>query len=113
MEKLAKVPPEKTSKSERRGLPLKRAVSVVLSIPAAGMCPASLKTTKTRAVISIFFLMEGVLTTFEKNWPTDFNISVINYTSIQENSQPPSWEDELNAGMSSAEDVISQTRARR
>jgi len=59
IEKLARVPPEKTSRRDKSGLPLKSAVSVVLSIPAAGMWPASLKTTKTAAVISIFLRMEG------------------------------------------------------
>ena len=67
MEKLAKVPPEKTSRRDKSGLPAKRAAKVVLSIPEAGMCPASLKIISTKAVISIFFLIERVFTTFEKN----------------------------------------------
>jgi hypothetical protein len=81
MEKLARVPPENISRSERSGLPAKRAANVVLSIPEAGMCPASLKTIKIAAVIRSFFLIEGVLTTFEKKFNTDLNIILVNYIS--------------------------------
>ena len=79
MEKLARVPPEKISRRERRGLPAKSAASEVLSIPDAGICPANLKIIRTTAVIRSFFLKEGVLATFEKNCATDLSIILVNY----------------------------------
>lgn len=66
MEKLAKVPPENTSKSDKSGLPEKRAARDVLSIPAAGMWAINRYTTKIAAVINSFFLKSGELTTLEK-----------------------------------------------
>ena len=67
MEKFARVPPENISRSERRGLPRNNADREVLSIPADGMCAASLNTAKITAVIISFFLISGDFTVFEKN----------------------------------------------
>ena len=60
IEKFANVPPENTSKRERSGLPKNKAVKVLRSIPAAGICAANLYTTNIPAVTKIFFLTEGV-----------------------------------------------------
>jgi len=73
-EKLAKVPPEKISKSDRRGLPEKSAVSVVLSIPEAGMWAHNLKTTRIIAEMIIFLLTDGVFQTLLKNCKVKLNI---------------------------------------
>lgn len=61
IEKLARVPPENTSRRDKRGLPRKRACSEVRSIPAAGMWATSLKTTNANAVMIIFFRIGGDL----------------------------------------------------
>lgn len=76
IEKFAKVPPEKTSKRERRGLPKNKACRLVLSTPEAGMWAISLKTTKIEAVIIIFLLMSGDLNALEKNWAIWLNIEL-------------------------------------
>ena len=74
MEKLAKVPPENTSKRERRGELAKSAAKVPLSIPAAGICPAKRKTTRITAVTKIFLRTLGVFQALEKNWITELNM---------------------------------------
>ena len=73
---MARVPPEKTSKSERRGLPRKSAVRLFLSIPAAGMWAAILNTKRARATTRIFFLNLGSVTAFLKNWAIYENINL-------------------------------------
>jgi len=103
MEKLAKVPPEKTSNKERSGLPAKSAAKVPLSIPAAGMWPAKRKTTRIKAVTKIFLRTLGVFQALEKNWPIELNIKCTNdYNRIQENSQAQLG-DELNPDKSFVE----------
>ena len=74
MEKLAKVPPENTSKSDNSGLPANNACRWVLSIPAAGIWATNLKTNKITAVINIFRRISGELTALEKNWAILLNI---------------------------------------
>jgi hypothetical protein len=75
IEKFASVPPEKTSKRERRGLPRNNCDRVALSIPATGICAASLKITKIPAVTRSFLRIEGVFMLFSKNWAICLNIN--------------------------------------
>ena len=74
MEKLARVPPENTSRSERSGLDEKSWPRLVLSIPAAGMWATNLKTKTTTAVIKSFLLMVGEARTLEKNWAIELSM---------------------------------------
>ena len=74
MEKLANVPPEKTSKRDKSGLPSKRSWSDFLSIPATGTWAINLKIIKIMAVMKIFLRTSFYLKHFIKNWAIELNI---------------------------------------
>jgi hypothetical protein len=77
IEKLASVPPENTSSKESIGLPEKKLCNEDLSIPAAGMCAAILKTRRIIAVIISFFLISEDLKALEKKFKIDLIIYLI------------------------------------
>jgi hypothetical protein len=77
IEKFARVPPEKISKRDNRGLPKKSDLSELLSIPAAGMWAMSRYTTSIEAVIKSFLRISGDLTVLFKNSIIEANIFFI------------------------------------